>query len=204
MGAGIRTLADFGFRDTDDGVLAADVRHKVLRSRTGVTGVMHSKPDTPILPILQHSIFLLNSLYPMTPIFPISTSQRISSCQAFLSRPFGIAVVKIFSRQDAKQSFTKSEIRSAKSETNPKNSMPIVKSETSLFGTLCSFDHLELFRLSDFELRVFSAFLPINRKGRWLPRRINAAETLHSAFEAIEPLLRLPFQFWIDRNSRNS
>src|SRR6266550_3974791 len=145
MGAGIRTLADFGFRDTDDGVLAADVRHKVLRSRTGVTGVMHSKPDTPILPILQHSIFLLNSLYPMTPIFPISTSQRISSCQAFLSRPFGIAVVKIFSRQDAKQSFT--------------------KSETSLFGTLCSFDHLELFRLSDFELRVFSAFLPINRKG---------------------------------------
>ena len=165
---------------------------------------MHSKPDTPILPILQHSIFLLNSLYPMTPIFPISTSQRISSCQAFLSRPFGIAVVKIFSRQDAKQSFTKSEIRSAKSETNPKNSMPIVKSETSLFGTLCSFDHLELFRLSDFELRVFSAFLPINREGRWLPRRINAAETLHSAFEAIEPLLRLPFQFWIDRNSRNS
>src|SRR5213592_4204699 len=204
MGAGIRTLADFGFRDTDDGVLAADVRHKVLRSRTGVTGVMHSKPDTPILPILQHSIFLLNSLYPMTPIFPISTSQRISSCQAFLSCPFGIAVVKIFSRQDAKQSFIKSEIRSAKSETNPKNSMPIVKSETSLFGTLCSFDHLELFRLSDFELRVFSAFLPINRKGRWLPRRINAAETLHSAFEAIEPLLRLPFQFWIDRNSRNS
>src|SRR5439155_6449676 len=110
-------------------------------------GEMHSKPDTPILPILQHSIFLLNSLYPMTPIFPISTSQRISSCQAFLSRPFGIAVVKIFSRQDVKQSFTK------------------------------------------------SAFLPINRKGRWLPRRINAAETLHSAFEAIEPLLRLPFQF---------
>src|SRR5437867_3283176 len=100
-------------------------------------GVMHSKPDTPILPILQHSIF-------------------------------------------------------------------IVKSETSLFGTLCSFDHLELFRLSDFELRVFSAFLPINRERRWLPRRINAAETLHSAFEAIEPLLRLPFQFWIDRNSHNS
>src|SRR5438445_2929419 len=81
-------------------------------------GVMHSKPDTPILPILQHSIFLLNSLYPMTPIFHISTSQRISSCQAFLSRPFGIAVAKIFSRQDAKQSFTKSEARNKPKEFN--------------------------------------------------------------------------------------
>src|SRR5436309_6610666 len=143
---------------------------------------MHSKPDTPILPILQHSIFLLNSLYPMTPIFPISTSQRISSCQAFLSRPFGIAVVKIFSRQDAKQSFTKSEIPSA-------------KSETSLSGTLCSFDHLELFRLSDFELRVFSAFLPINRKGRWLPRRINAAELYTRLSKPLSLFLGCRFSF---------
>src|SRR5207245_3764928 len=69
-------------------------------------------------------------------------------------------------------------IRKPKRETNPKNSMPIVKSETSLFGTLCSSDQLELFRLWDFELRVFSAFLPMNRERRWSPRRINAAETL--------------------------
>src|SRR5439155_12673108 len=87
-------------------------------------------------------------------------------------------------------------IRNPKREIrNPKNSMPIVKSETSLFGTLCSFDHLELFRLSDFELRVFSAFLPINRKGRWLPRRINAAELYTRLSKPLSLFLGCRFSF---------
>src|SRR5439155_21267483 len=148
---------------------------------------MHSKPDTPILPLLQHSIFLLNSLLSHDANLSnihLATDLIVSgvpitsfwySCSTEILAPRRQAIIH--------------KIRNPKRETNPKNSMPIVKSETSLFGTLCSFDHLELFRLSDFELRVFSAFLPINREGRWLPRRINAAETLHSAFEAIAPLL---------------